>query len=410
MPNRIIKIVIGRPLLSMLTVVAVLFSIGLFSFRYLTETDLSSVAGSSALVVQPETLSPTPQIVLEEKNDAPFLPIASPPPPPPPPDMDRMKKQGCVADGLLSDYGGNYKRMADLINRSECYYLHRALETWLAAPDFKKAEKIKNRIEKEEIVYGMFIAEAISKKSKMFSLEENRYFNFSQMCREGTDNFWGEHTCKPSFEKEEYRKYVLHIAKRAMDIGIQSFMFGQIFYQEKDDLSEAIAPQIVAEMKSYASSRGMEIVVGAQTNDIADREYLRTFDYIEGGVGINMAGNIESGACHSRWWKKPGDWCWALLWHDRYASEARNVFLHLDWSGKIGDDMSVFSRMHQPVREQTLERLHAYFTGRDMGFMMPMLAPLHRDNGGCYGVGKRFYTPDRKYKCKDEDAINAILK
>lgn len=330
-------------------------------------------------------------------------------PPPPPPSMDRMKKQGCVTDGFLSGYGGDVNSSIALINRSQCYYLHRALETWLRPPDFKLARKIQSKVTKPNTVYGMFIAEAIDTKANYFYPNENRDFDFGDMCRKGSKNYWGEHTCKPSLEREEYRKYVQYIAEQAMDMGIQSFLFGQVFYQDAGDLKESVMPKVISDMREYAGFRGMQIVVGAQTNDIADPEYLRNFDFIEGGVGVKGDGSVENGPCFSRWWQKPGDWCWALLWHPQFSQNANNVFVHLDWSGKLGDDMSIFTRMSKKERETTLKNLYTSFTVRNMGFLMPILATLHKDNGGCEGPKKRFYSASNKYSCQDEDAINRIL-
>jgi len=86
------------------------------------------------------------------------------------------------------------------------------------------------------------------------------------------------------------------------------------------------------------------------------------------------------------------------------------VFIHYDWSGKIGDDMSVFTRMSKEKREETTRQLHRYFTGKDMGFLIPYLTRLHVDNGGCSGPTKRFYTPDDRYGCGNEAAWNEILQ
>lgn len=327
---------------------------------------------------------------------------------PPPSSMERMKKQGCIADGLLNGYGGDTKRAIKLINRSECYYLHRAVETWLEPPDFDDIKKNMGKIKKHDIVYGMFIAEAIDTKAKYYYPAEDRKFDFSKMCRPGSKNFWGEHTCKPSFERSEYRKYVRYITEKAMDLGIQSFMFGQIHYQDR--FSAPVAPEIVREMREAAQFNGMEIVIGAQTNDIDDEKYLRLFDFIEGGVGLDEKGEVEAGPCFSRWWKQEGDWCWALLWNKRFSSKANNVFVHLDWSGRKGDDMSTFALMSQKTRHQTLENLHKKFLAQDIGFLMPMLAVLPKDNGGCHGKKRKFYSPDNKYSCKDEDVIKEILR
>ena len=83
--------------------------------------------------------------------------------PPPAPDMRRMKRQGCVTDGLLSGYGDE-KRNAKLVNSLPCYYLHRAVETWLDTPNWVQVEDIKADITRTPIVYGMFIAEALDTK------------------------------------------------------------------------------------------------------------------------------------------------------------------------------------------------------------------------------------------------------
>ncbi len=329
---------------------------------------------------------------------------------PPKPDMEKMKHLGCVADGFLSDYGNQREDMVKYINTSKCYYLHRALETWLEAPDFDKALEIKKDVKRDDIVYGMFLAEALNKNEKYFFPEENRFFDFGDMCRQGTNNVWGEHTCRPSFGSEEYRKYLREVTRRAMDMGIQSFLFGQISYQESKDLDPAWARIIVTDMRVYAEWLGMNIVVGAQTNDIDDVSYLGLFDYVEGGVGIDAFGKFPRNAeCHPRWWQKRGDWCWALLWNDRFAKKVENVFINLDWSGKVGDDMSHFTRMDSSERANTLKQLYDFFTRRDVGFLLPVLARLSIDNNGCTGITKHFYSPQKEFGCDDEQVIDDIL-
>jgi hypothetical protein len=321
-----------------------------------------------------------------------------------------MKKQGCVADGFLSDYGENSNSNIKLVNRSNCYYLHRALETWLQPPDFKLAKKIQSRITKQDLVYGMFIAEAIDTTVNYEYEPEQRNFDFKAMCRDGSQNKWGEHTCQPSFEKKEYMLYVETITKQAIDMGIQSFLFGQIYLQDNNDPDRSLLRTVIMNMRNYAKSQGLDIVIGAQTNDIEEESYLRLFDFIEGGTGLHTDGSIEDNACFSRWWKKEGDWCWALLWNDRFATKANNVFIHLDWSGKLGDDMSTFARLSQSERATTLQNLHNFFLKKNIGFLLPILAPLPKDNGGCFGPKERFYSPDNRYNCQDEAAINAILE
>ena len=318
--------------------------------------------------------------------------------------MDTIKKKGCVADGMLSGYGGNTEKMIGLIERSQCQYLHRALETWLESPDLDKAAEIMAEVDKPGLVFGMFIAEAINKKSDYTDPESGKKFDFSEMCRKDTDNAWGEHTCLPSFERPEYKQYIELITRKAMDIGIQSFLFGQIHYQNQQDLANSELPNVVRDMRRYAKKKNLQVVIGAQTNSITDQKYLGLFDYIEGGLGIDMGGNVEDGPC---WSGKSS--CWALLWNDIFRANAKNVILNLDWSGIPNDDMSKFARMDQETRIKTLDNLYHYFTSRQIGFLMPFLAPLYPENNGCYGPQKRFYSPDNRYHCKDEDKINNIL-
>ncbi len=328
----------------------------------------------------------------------------------PVPDIDRMKKRGCVADGLLSGYNRTSKDIK-VAQKADCYYFSRAIETWRDSPDFHKAKKIMKKIGRDDVLYGMFIAEAINKKENYVYYNENRRFDFADMCKKDSKNFWGEHTCKPSFASEEYRAYIAQITQEAMDMGIQVFLFGQIYHQE-EDLDDPYAPLVLERMRAYAKSKNMHILIGAQTNDITDEEYLRIFDFVEGGVGLHDDGTIEENPCFSRWYDNTNNkgWCWALLWHDRFASKAKHVFVHLDWSGVIGDDMSTFARMDTPTRHKTLRNLHTYFLQRDVGFLLPIIAPLPQDNGGCHGPRRRFYSPSMKYDCPDLDAINGILQ
>lgn len=317
--------------------------------------------------------------------------------------MERLKKQGCVADGLLSEYNPENEKFIKLINRSNCYYLHRAIETWLTPPDFTTVDYVMSQITKKDVVYGMFIAEAIDYRDEYFKDEIGREFDFEAMCRKGSENVWGEHTCKPNFGSKEYRDYIEYITHKAIDLGVQSFMFGQIYLQESGD--KDYAPKIIKDIRDYAKKKGVDIVIGAQTGSITDPNYLSLFDYIEGGVGIDGNGNVEDGPCLS----KRGS-CWALLWHEDFAGKAKNVLLHLDWSGIPSDDLDIFARMTKEKRAETLQNLYNKFTEKNMGFLMPYFGVLDKTNGGCYGPKKRFYSPDNEYTCKDEDAINKILK
>jgi hypothetical protein len=259
-----------------------------------------------------------------------------------------------------------------------------------------------SQITKKDVVYGMFIAEAIDKQADYSNLDTGHKFDFGDMCRSGSDNAWGEHTCKPNFSSGEYRDYIRYITRKAMDLGVQSFTFGQIYMQES--ANKDYAPEIIKDMREYAKKKGINIVIGAQTGSITDPNYLKLFDYIEGGVGIDASGNVENGPCLS----SRGS-CWALLWNQDFSGKAKNVLLNLDWSGIPSDDLDIFARMSDQTRAATLKNLYQKFTSQNMGFLMPYFGVLASDNGGCRGPKKKFYSPDNKYGCKDEDVINKLL-
>ena len=341
-------------------------------------------------VVPPRAKKPMPFSKIERPKPAPIS-------------MSRVKTQGCVADGLLSEYNPDTEKFVEMINRSNCYYLHRAIETWLRTPDFNTIYYVMSQIAKKDVAYGMFIAEALKTNEEYYNEYEKRYFDFDKMCRKGSDNAWGEHTCKPNFANEEYREYIKYITEKAMDLGVQSFMFGQIYMQEGGE--KDYAPKIMKDIRAYAKKKGIKIIIGAQTGPISDPEYLKLFDYIEGGVGIDSNGDVESGPCLS---SKSS--CWALLWHKDFSSKAKNVLLHLDWTGIPSDDLDIFANMTKEKRARTLQELYDYFTSQNMGFLMPLSGALYKDNGGCHGPKKRFYSANRDYSCQDEEAINKIIK
>ncbi len=324
------------------------------------------------------------------------------------PDITRMKTQGCVADGLLfkNDAPSNIK----LAKESNCYFFHRAVETWLSPPDFRVVKKNINKIGKIDVQYSMFIAEAINTKSKYYFRDENRFFKFSKMCKKFSKNFWGEHTCKPSFKKKEYRSYIRQITRDAMDSGIKVFLFGQIRHQEDDYKNHPKIDNIIREMREYANSKNMHILIGAQTGDIKRERYLKIFDFIDGGIGLHEDGTIEEGPCYSKFYKENGDWCWPLMWHKDFKDKANNVITYLDWNGEIGDDMNTFVRLSTKDRHKTLNYLHKTLLNKGVGFLLPLITPLPKDESGCHGFSKKFYSPSNEYNCQDIDTINGLLR
>jgi len=380
----------------------ILAGIALSGFWLWQKNNLASNIGVNSETCGAECNSaPAPSAVENMESFAGTI-VQPPKPLPPPVDMERLKAQGCVADGLLTEYNPDQGEFISLINRSHCYYLHRAIETWREPPDFEVIEKNMAQIAKPDVVYGMFIAEAIGTKDGYKNEETGHIFDFGEMCHDESLNDWGEHTCKPTFSSKEYQNYLKYITRKAIDLGVQSFTFGQIYMQESDKRN--YASQIVKDIRKYAKEKGVDVVIGAQTGSITDAKYLRLFDYIEGGVGIDSNGDIENGPCLSK-----RSSCWALLWNKAYASKAKNVLLHLDWTGISSDDLDIFARMSAPKRAATLQNLYGFFKQKNMGFLMPYFGVLYTGNGGCFGPKKRFYSPSDAYSCKDEDAISRIL-
>ena len=323
--------------------------------------------------------------------------------------MDRVKKKGCVWDGVFSGYGGDTDNSIVLLDRSECEYLHRSIETWAWPPDFNSVQANMNKVQRTNVIYSVNIAEAISTTATYYYPDESRDFNFAAMCAPGTTGKWGSNTCIPSLKTAEYRKYLKYITHKFIDMGVQDFAFGQIYLQEdtsqRTSISNPIAPSIALEMRQYAQSKGKEIIIGAQSNDISDESYLRNFDYIFGGVGEDASGNIENIACSSQW-----SGCWALLWNDAWALKANDVLLHFDWYSACTDDMDTFAHMSSATKEQFLRDKYAYFTQtKNMGFLMPFLAVLCGSGAGCYGPNVWAYSPDNRYSCKDEDIMNYMM-
>jgi hypothetical protein len=260
------------------------------------------------------------------------------------------------------------------------------------------------------MIVGMFLAEAINPEARYYDPVSKKEYNFSDFCRKDSWGSWGKNTCKANMDNPEYREYLTGVIKRAIDLGATSFLFGQIYMQEGSSLDNSKISEVIRVSRKYAENKNKKIIFGAQTNTITNEKYLKNFDYIEGGIGESPNGNLDKGACSDYYAGKKGGWCWALLWDNRYSSRANDVVLHLDWNGSEDDDMSVFSQMSRENRIENLYKFYKTFTDRGFGFLMPFLAVINPNHPACFGPSREFYSPDNKYSCKDEDAINAILR
>ena len=330
------------------------------------------------------------------------------------PTMDLMKEKGCVYDGLLTPrYNANLSVSAELVKNTGCRYIHRAIETWNIPPDFaeiKRRMDFINRRAGKKIRYGMFLAESVDVNGSYYDPYSKRRFYFAKMCLPGSQGVWGRGTCKPSFARKEYRDYLRAVTRRAIDLGIEDFTFGQVYYQDPTwRRSSALARSIIAEIKRYGKFKGKDISVGAQTNDIDREEYLRSFDYITGGIGQDLRGNIQKeGGCWNYYLKRNG-YCWAMLWDKKYFERSNDVLVYLDWNNSFSDDIHRFTRMDRQKRAKFLGRAYDFFLWRKVGFLSPLGEVLGNVPAGCHGPTPEFYSASNRYSCKDENAIKNIL-
>lgn len=346
-----------------------------------------------------------------------------------------MKEKGCVWSGLITTaepfdswIQSKFDEYIDLLDRSACSYLHRSIETWTDPPNSTKIAENIERIRQatgKEYIHEMMIAEAIPAHNSgtWWFNKEYANFNFPAMCSDCQPVDYGRpNNCIPSLNKPEYRRYVKYITEKAIDNGVQSFMFGQVYLQDERWKTAPVIQEVIAEMRAYALSKDKQIVIGAQTNDIDVGDYLRNFDYITSVTAQDENGNIETDRdCHSCC--PPGPiyqcldpiyQCLALLWGDRFRLPAQNndvaILISLDFGSDVNDEMHKFARMSRESRANFLNSVYSFLKGKDIGFLMPMLVGISPPTGKeCYGSSPYIYSSSNQYTCKDEDVINSIL-
>lgn len=230
------------------------------------------------------------------------------------------------------------------------------------------------------------------------------------MCAKNSKDFWGAGTCKPTISSEKYILYLTSIIKDSIDLGITDFTFGQIYHQNPNGLKSLLPlKDLIKEMKKYGKEKNLNITFGAQTNTISNEEYLKTFDYITGGIGQNEDGNIEEGHPCWSYYKNLNGFCWALLWDKKYKDKANNIFVYLDWNNDNTDDIHRFIKMDKSKRAKFLEYAYTFFKKKKIGFLFPLGEVLGQTGGNCHGKTKEFYSASNTYSCQDEDAINYTI-
>jgi parallel beta-helix repeat protein len=353
--------------------------------------------------------------------------------------IQSAKTNGCLWSGLLNGAGDDYNvqshfddEFIPMLVRSRCLFLSRSVETWAKPPDFAKIRANIQRIKAasgKDYIYEMMIAEAIPATYKSEFGSEYSQFDFSAMCADQQPVDYGRpQNCIPSLDKPEYRRYLEYVTQQAIDSGIRSFLFGQVYFQDPNWNTQPLIRQVIQPMRDYAAGKGTVIVIGAQTNHIITPSYLQNFDYILGGVFFDDSGSINfDSQCKNNtapnsngnpWWD-----CAAHLWHDTYRNSANNVLITLDHESILDDDIHRFARLSKTDRAALLSQLYSYMQSKNVGFIMPFLVNLSSNLRGneCYGLYPWIYSAansggseksdlnPRAYSCQDESAINSIL-
>lgn len=353
--------------------------------------------------------------------------------------IQSAKTNGCLWSGLLDGAGDNHNVQAHLddefipmLARSRCLFLHRSVETWAKPPDFAKIRANIQRIKTatgKNYIYEMMIAEAIPAAYRSELSSEYSQFDFPAMCADSQPIDYGRpQNCIPSLDKPEYRRYLEYITQQAIDSGVQSFLFGQVYFQNPNWSNQPLISQVIQPIRDYAASKNVSIIIGGQTNHITNPVYLQNFDYIQGGIFFDDSGTINfNSQCKNNanpnpngnpWWD-----CAAHLWHDAYRNSAKNVLVTFDHESTLSDDIHRFTRLSKTDRAGLLSQLYSYMKSKNVGFIMPFLVNLSSNlrDDECYGFYPWIYSAansgsterndlnHRSYSCQDEDAINAIL-
>lgn len=326
--------------------------------------------------------------------------------------MAEMKARGCMFDGILyarAPLAGQSQNL-QMLARSSCFYLPRAVETWNASPDLSKissnlaALRTAMGANIRQFLFGAFIAESVDTTRTYVSASAGT-FNPASFCYPGSQGTFGAGTCVPDLRQPAYQQYLLGITADLLDLGISDFLFGQLQYVDR---LQTAAPAFLTRMRELAASKGRLIVIGGQTNTIRDGSYLKAFDYVLGGSYITTAGDLvmDSEVSGSQA-QASGS---ALLWHPTYRSLARNVIIELDW-WNTDDDIHRFARLSAAARSSVLARIRSTLSSINVGFLLPFSIPLNGGvaSGSCYGANVWAYSASRDFSCKDEAVENLLL-
>lgn len=350
--------------------------------------------------------------------------------------MPIMKNYGCSWDGLLWDgpdeiwHGGlgNYNDYLAVLGRSGCKFLSRSIEDWDSPPNFNTVQQRMNQIQGatgKSYIYSLNIAEAVPCTGSYFDPITSQNLDFSKMVvsNDPSGSYYGGATCVPSFHNAEYLKYVTSITQQAIDIGVQDFIFGGMDLQESQQLVKTngtfvagqsadtswltapVFPQIFAQMRSYAYSKGKNIAIGCQLPSppaINNYPYLHFCDYKYVPL---LTGNFNE-------------------WGNTSETSQTNIIADFEWWGEnsgSSDDIITIAKMSQPDRDSFIFGKMDYFRNQlqgSAGLLLPYIEPIQTQpsitgSAYCHGPGsadgtQSNFSPSNSY-CRDEDVFNDAL-
>ena len=327
--------------------------------------------------------------------------------------VELLKTKSCMFDGLIVEpvsgaTSDDFNSNIEVLSRSNCEFLPRAIETWEAPPNFKLIEKNLNIVRKrtnKNYVYGMFISEAIATK-KIYKDDFGKAFDFEAMCVPGTQDHWRTASCIPNVAHAEYQRYIFYIVEKAMVLGVRDFTFGQLGHVDP----RRVMPSVIDRIRNIAERLGAVITIGGQPNGIMREDYLRKFDYVITPSYIDdvtpaQVRSNEYGQC------KAGTNCQAIYFHPSLVGISNAVIAEVDWFGR-DDDAHRLGKKTKEERHRYIYELSQALKEKGVGFILPFRIWYNYGAlGGCFGQNTYLYSASNEYKngCGDEDAWNAIL-
>lgn len=357
--------------------------------------------------------------------------------------IEELKTNGCMWAGLVDAHPdihlpSELPIQINTLKRSNCKHLFRAIDTWDHAPNFVSIRNTIRSIREQtgrDFIYNMSIGEHINPSVMgTYTYLENgveKTFNFQDMC--STVLPGNTSGCIPSFRQPEYLRYVKYIMRQAIDIGVHEFIFGNINKQEDinttmDSSTVFVAPEILQEIRAYAASKNVSILIGMQGVITFPSSYVSLFDFVVAPLYQYTDGSFGDEACSARNRDFADNdennpnliYCSGIAWWNNamYLAKANNVIVELDWFSATYDDVHIFTRMNDATKTKLLTDAYGYFKNHQsgkLGFLMPFMMPIGGQSLGdeCYGPHPYSYAASQEYThsraCKDEDIISSIL-